>query len=105
LAYAIYDQSPVTPLYALVIPKRHVVDCFGLTVPEVFACYALVGQLRSHIQAQDDMIAGFNIGLNAGTAAGQTIFHCHLPVIPRRLGDVENPRGGVRNLIPGKGDY
>jgi len=54
---------------------------------------------------EDAAVAGFNVGVNIGEAAGQTIYHCHIHLIPRRRGDVENPRGGVRHLIPGKGNY
>jgi diadenosine tetraphosphate (Ap4A) HIT family hydrolase len=61
--------------------------------------------LKSDITRTDPMVVAFNIGMNAGRAAGQTIFHCHIHLIPRREGDVENPRGGVRHVIPGKGFY
>lgn len=105
LAYAIRDGFPVTPLHTLVIPKRHVEDFFGLTSDELVACRSLLLELRGSIQAEDPGVAGFNIGMNAGAAAGQTVFHCHIHLIPRRQGDVENPRGGVRHLIPGKGFY
>jgi ATP adenylyltransferase len=105
LAYAIRDGFPVTPLHSLVIPKRHVADYFGLTADEREACNALMLQLRTEILEREPVVGGFNIGINAGQAAGQTIFHCHIHLIPRRPGDVENPRGGVRNVIPGKGDY
>lgn len=105
LAYAIRDGFPVTDLHTLIIPKRHVADYFGLGRPEVNACNRLLDELRSEIMKADQRVIGFNIGMNAGEAAGQTIFHCHMHLIPRRKGDVENPRGGVRHVIPGKGDY
>jgi len=105
LAYAIRDGFPVTPLHILVIPRRHVVDYFGLTEDEVLACHALIKRVRELVLSEDTTVEGFNIGVNTGAAGGQTIFHCHIHVIPRRGGDVENPRGGVRNVIPGKGDY
>ena len=105
LAYAIYDGFPVTTHHALVIPKRHVLDYFELSTEELLACDALLKQLRLDILAKDSGVKGFNIGMNAGEAAGQTIFHCHIHLIPRRVGDVDNPRGGVRHLIPGKGYY
>lgn len=105
LAYAIRDGFPVTPLHTLVIPKRHVDDYFGLTAAELTACDALLKDLRAEILRSDPAVKGFNIGMNAGAAAGQTVFHCHIHLIPRRVGDVENPRGGVRHLIPGKGHY
>ena len=104
-AYAIRDGFPVTPLHMLVIPRRHVSDYFGLTKDELLACHDLIHRVREMLLAEDTNIAGFNIGVNAGAAAGQTILHCHFHLIPRRSGDVENPRGGVRNVIPGKGDY
>lgn len=105
LALAIMDGFPVTPGHALVIPKRHVEDYFGLDPAEVQACNELLHQLKARTLTQDPSVVGFNIGMNAGAAAGQTIFHCHIHLIPRREGDVPNPRGGVRHVIPGKGYY
>jgi len=105
LAYAVRDGFPVTDGHTLVIPKRHVTDFFGLTEDEVLACNQLLNELRRTIMVQDEFVKGFNIGMNAGATAGQTIFHCHIHLIPRREGDVENPRGGVRHTIPGKGFY
>lgn len=105
LAYAILDGFPVTPLHALVIPRRHAPSYFELTPEELLACNDLLLRLRRDFTERDAAIAGFNIGVNSGEAAGQTIFHCHIHLIPRRAGDVENPRGGVRHVIPGKGFY
>lgn len=105
LAYAIRDGFPVTEGHALVIPKRHVEDYFGLSEEEVLACNALLLKIRQNIKVNDKYVMGFNIGMNAGEVAGQTIFHCHTHLIPRRKGDVDSPRGGVRHLIPGKGSY
>lgn len=105
LAYAVRDGFPVTEGHTLVIPKRHVADFFALSDEELMACNQLLKELRSSIIAQDKTVEGFNIGMNAGAVAGQTIFHCHIHLIPRRKGDVENPRGGVRHTIPGKGFY
>ena len=90
-AYAIRDGFPVTPGHTLFIPKRHVPDYFGLTQEERDAINLL--------------IEGWNIGINNGFVSGQTVFHCHVHLIPRRKGDVENPRGGVRHVIPSKGSY
>jgi diadenosine tetraphosphate (Ap4A) HIT family hydrolase len=104
-AYAIRDGFPVTEGHSLVIPKRHVADYFGLTPEELLACDELLRSLRGTILWEDPAVAGFNIGANAGAVAGQTIFHCHIHLIPRREGDVANPRGGVRHTIPGKGHY
>jgi len=105
LANAIRDGFPVTELHTLIIPKRHVEDYFSLTQEELLACDELMRLLKDEIMNSDSSVDGFNIGMNAGESAGQTIFHCHIHLIPRRTGDVENPRGGVRHLIPGKGNY
>ncbi|MEO1955273.1 MAG: HIT family protein [Gammaproteobacteria bacterium] len=105
LAYAVRDGFPVTELHTLIIPKRHVKDYFGLTKEELLACDELIKSLKGDISATDSSVSGFNIGMNAGESAGQTVFHCHIHLIPRRSGDVANPRGGVRHLIPGKGNY
>lgn len=90
-ACAIRDGFPVTELHSLVIPKRHVADYFSLTTDELLAIGDLLNQLRREILAKDHTVEGFNIGVNVGTVAGQTIFHCHIHLIPRRIGDVENP--------------
>lgn len=105
LAYVIRDGFPVTELHSLVIPKRHVPSYFDLTVEELNACNLLLQQIQLDICKLDSTVTGFNIGVNVGTDAGQTIFHCHIHLIPRRAGDVENPRGGIRHLVPGKGLY
>lgn len=105
LAFAVLDAFPVTPLHSLVIPKRHAVDYFDLSQEELIACDALLHDLKAFIHAEDPSVTGFNIGMNAGSDAGQTIFHCHIHLIPRRHGDVDHPRGGVRHLIPEKGYY
>ncbi len=105
LAYALWDSYPVTPLHALVIPRRHARDYFELSTAELLACDGLLRRARDLVMADDATLVGFNIGVNVGEAAGQTIFHCHFHLIPRRRGDMENPRGGVRHLMPGKGGY
>ena len=105
LAYAIRDGFPVTESHTLIIPKRHVHDYFGLGQSEVNATNQLITSLKNEIEKTDKLVNGFNIGMNSGQSAGQTIFHCHIHLIPRRDGDVENPRGGVRHTIPGKGAY
>jgi len=105
LCYAIRDGFPVTPLHTLVIPKRHVADYFDLFQPELNAVRRMLDNLRSSIQEEDPTVTGFNVGVNAGASAGQTIFHCHVHFIPRRDGDVPNPRGGVRGVIPAKQSY
>jgi len=103
LAFALRDRFPATPLHALVLPRRHVADYFGLSAEEREACAELLHRLRLDILAADPSVAGFNIGLNAGAVAGQTVFHSHIHLIPRRAGDVADPRGGVRHVIPGEG--
>jgi diadenosine tetraphosphate (Ap4A) HIT family hydrolase len=105
LAYAIRDGFPVTPLHTLIIPKRHAVDYFELTKDELIACHELIHQLRESITKEDLGVVAFNIGMNAGEASGQTVFHCHTHLIPRRKGDVSSPRGGIRHVIPDKGHY
>jgi diadenosine tetraphosphate (Ap4A) HIT family hydrolase/5-methylcytosine-specific restriction endonuclease McrA len=105
LACAIRDGFPVTPGHTLIIPKRHAPDYFSLHQSEINACNGLLKLMRGKILSDDAAVTGFNIGVNNGEDAGQTIFHCHIHLIPRRKGDVERPRGGVRHLIPGKGEY
>ena len=105
LAYAVRDGYPVTEMHSMIIPKRHIQDYFDLTTDELLACDQLIRSLKKEISNSDSSVNGFNIGMNSGESAGQTIFHCHIHLIPRRTGDVENPRGGVRHIIPGKGDY
>jgi ATP adenylyltransferase len=105
LAFAIRDRTPVTLLHTLILPKRHAATYFDLVADERRAIDELVVQMRSEILATDSTVEGFNIGINIGAVAGQTVFHCHYHLIPRRRGDVPNPRGGVRAVIPGKADY
>jgi ATP adenylyltransferase len=105
LAYVIRDAFPVTEGHTLVIPKRHVKDYFGLEQPELNAINQLLEQQKQTLEAEDSTIDGFNIGMNCGESAGQTVFHCHVHLIPRRSGDMEKPRGGVRHVIPSKGSY
>jgi len=105
LAYSVYDVFPVAPLHALIIPKRHVSTYFDLGQSEINACTRMLNEIRQKIEIEDRTVKGFNIGVNDGETAGQTIFHCHIHLIPRRKGDVDNPRGGIRHTIPGKGYY
>ena len=105
LAYAIRDGFPVTDGHTLFMPKRHVSDYFGLVQSEVNAINLLVQEQRTLLMASDSKIEGFNIGINCGEVSGQTVFHCHVHLIPRRKGDVANPRGGVRHIIADKGFY
>ena len=105
LSIAIRDTFPVTPLHTLIIPKRHSADYFALVHPEKTSIAQMMDKVRADILSTDGTVTGFNIGLNAGASAGQTVFHCHVHLIPRRDGDVEQPRGGVRGVIPGKQAY
>ena len=105
LAYASYDSYPVTDQHFLIIPKRHVKDYFDLTVEEIVACDQLIKKMKKEIEKKDASVKGFNIGINSGKIAGQSIMHCHIHLIPRREGDVENPQGGVRSVIPLKQHY
>lgn len=105
LAYVIRDGFPVTEGHTLFIPKRHAADYFSLVPAEVSAINLLMADQKKLLQDADSAIDGFNIGMNCGESAGQTVFHCHVHLIPRRKGDVENPRGGVRHIIAGKGFY
>jgi ATP adenylyltransferase len=105
LCFAIRDGYPVTLHHTLIIPRRHVSDWFELYQPEINAAYALLNQMKAEIKGADHQVTGFNVGVNIGKDAGQTILHAHVHLIPRRYGDVESPRGGVRGVIPGKRDY
>lgn len=105
LACAFFDKFPVTKGHMLIIPKRHADNYFELTQAEINAVNELLFRAKSELSTKDATIEGFNIGINNGTLAGQTIFHCHIHLIPRRQGDVEDPTGGIRNIIPGKGKY
>jgi diadenosine tetraphosphate (Ap4A) HIT family hydrolase/5-methylcytosine-specific restriction endonuclease McrA len=105
LAIALYDAHPVTPLHALIVPRRHAETFFDLYEPERRAINLLLDEMRRKLLGEDKAVQGFNVGMNCGPAAGQTIMHCHVHLIPRRPGDVEQPRGGVRAIIPGKGAY
>ncbi|MFY9116478.1 MAG: HIT family protein [Bacteroidales bacterium] len=103
-AIAFLDKFPVSPGHALVVPRRHVADYFSLAEAEQQALWHLVNTCRQ-ILAQRYRPDGFNVGINVGPAAGQTIFHVHIHLIPRYTGDVPNPKGGVRHVMPGKGYY
>lgn len=105
LAFAVRDGFPVIPLHTLIIPKRHAEDYFALDEKELAAINSLLHVQKRELEQHDAAIQGFNIGMNCGEVAGQTVFHCHVHLIPRRFGDVESPRGGVRHVIPGKGTY
>ena len=105
LAYASYDTYPVSDYHCLIIPKKHVKDYFELTNEELIACNDLVKIVKEEIINKDNSVKAFNIGVNVGKISGQSIMHCHIHLIPRREGDVENPQGGVRSVIPIKQHY
>ena len=105
LAYASYDSYPVTDQHCLIVPKRHVKDYFYLTEEEIVACNKLIKKIKKEIEIKNPLVKGFNIGINSGKVAGQSIMHCHIHLIPRREGDVDNPQGGVRAVIPLKQHY
>ena len=104
-AYASYDTYPVSEYHCLIIPKRHVIDYFELTNEELIACNNLIRIIKEDILDKDKTVKAFNIGTNVGKISGQSIMHCHIHLIPRREGDVENPQGGVRSVIPKKQHY
>ena len=105
LAYASYDSFPVTDSHCLVIPKRHIKSFFDLSDEELIACNNLLKKIKEEILIKDRSVTGFNIGSNIEKTAGQSIMHCHIHFIPRRKGDVKNPQGGVRSVIPKKQHY
>ncbi|MCL6449168.1 MAG: HIT family protein [Armatimonadetes bacterium] len=102
---AIRDAHPVTPGHLLIIPRRHTPEYFTLTPQEKRDADRLLAFLRNKIRKADPSVEGFNIGTNCGEAAGQTIMHAHIHLIPRRKGDTPFPQGGVRGVIPGKMGY
>lgn len=105
-AAAFPDGFPVGPGHTLVVPRRHVEDLFALGAGELAAVWAMVGTVREILSADlSPAPDGFNIGANVGAAAGQTVAHAHVHVIPRFVGDVADPRGGVRRVIPGRARY
>ena len=105
LAFSTFDSYPVSKYHALIIPKRHVENYFDMSEVEVISCNKLIKKMKNKIQKLDPTVEGFNIGTNSGKIAGQSIMHCHIQLIPRRKGDVKDPRGGVREVIPGKQKY
>jgi ATP adenylyltransferase len=105
LAFVVEDEFPVTKGHRLIISRRHVSDYFDLHHSERTAIERLLHKERQKLVAREKAITGFNVGVNAGHSAGQTINHVHVHLIPRRDGDVEDPRGGVRGVIPSKQKY
>lgn len=105
LFYVIRDAYPVTYLHTLIISKRHVETYFDLNDEELSELPSIIKAERQALLEIDKSIKAFNIGMNSGAEAGQTIFHFHVHLIPRRTGDVKDPRGGVRGVIPDKQNY
>ena len=106
LAYAIRDTSPVSPGHSLVIPRRHVASFFDCTAEERTAMMALLDGLKGQLEREHAPApAGYNLGLNDGAAAGQTVMHVHLHLMPRYAGDAADPRGGVRWIFPRHAAY
>lgn len=104
-AFAIRDNHPVTEGHTLVITKRHFTDFFDSTRREQNAIYDLLNIRKKQMMQTDPSVKGFNIGINSGGVAGQTVFHLHVHLIPRRKSDIANPKGGVRGVIPGRMKY
>ena len=105
LAYVSYDSYPVSKYHCLIIPKRHMKDFLDLTNEELISCNDLIKLMKDEIYLKDKSVKGFNLGTNIGKVSGQSILHCHFHLIPRREGDVENPQGGVRSVIPKNQHY
>jgi diadenosine tetraphosphate (Ap4A) HIT family hydrolase len=103
-AIAIYDGFPISPGHALIIPKRHIALLFEATREEQAALFDLLAAMQQHLHDERNP-DGFNIGINDGQAAGQTVMHLHIHLIPRYAGDQPDPRGGVRWIFPDKAAY
>jgi len=103
--FAIKDNYPVTKGHHLIISFRHTENYFSMNDQEREDTTALLKVLKLKLEEGDLTITGFNIGMNSGETAGQTVMHSHIHLIPRRKGDTPNPRGGVRGVIPNKMDY
>jgi len=103
--FAMKDNYPVSEGHLLIIPYRHTENFFSMTEVERSNAMELIRVLKNQLEESDSSITGFNIGMNSGESAGQTVMHSHIHLIPRRDGDIRNPRGGVRGVIPGKMDY
>ncbi len=103
-AFAVYDKYPVNKGHTLVIPHTHIANYFDLPEDIRNGCWNLVDKVYQRL-SEKLSVEHFNIGVNIGSRAGQTIFHAHIHLIPRFPEDVEDPTGGVRNVRPGKGNY
>lgn len=103
-AYAIYDGFPVNKGHMLIIPKKHIKDYFEINEQDKVGLWQLVDECKKIVDKEFNP-DGYNIGINCGEAAGQTVMHSHIHLIPRYTGDIENPRGGVRGVITEKRIY
>lgn len=103
--FVIDDRYPVTEGHKLLITKQHIANCFELDALHLKDLWMLANKVRKDLLSKDDSINGFNFGCNAGKTAGQTIFHVHWHLIPRRRGDSKDPTGGIRGVIPEKQKY
>tara|TARA_B100002052_G_scaffold171765_1_gene156360 strand:- start:1412 stop:1807 length:396 start_codon:yes stop_codon:yes gene_type:complete len=101
---AILDLYPLSEGHTLVIPKVHMEDYFRLSTQQTNSIWSLVAETKEYLE-ESHKPDGFNVGINIGSAAGQTVNHCHIHVIPRYQGDIEDPRGGVRWTIPQYAQY
>ena len=104
-AFAIRDKYPISPGHALIIPRRHIGSFWECTPEEWASLFTGSQWVKDDLDITFSRIDGWNIGVNVGEAAGQTVFHVHMHVVPRFIGDVENPIGGVRHVVPDKADY
>ena len=104
LVIGLWDRYPVSPGHALLVPRRHVADWFDASAEEQRALTAALAVAKSAIE-ETDQPDGYNIGINSGEAAGQTVLHLHVHLIPRYAGDEEDPRGGIRKLFPNRTRY
>ena len=103
--FAVRDGYPVTPLHTLIIPKRHILSFFELNEIEQGEIFSFLEKQKKSIVNEDPSVSAFNIGINDGPDAGRSVDHLHIHLIPRRKGDMDNPRGGVRGVIPEKQKY
>lgn len=103
-AYSVLDKFPVNPGHALIIPKRHTADYFDLSFKEQSACWFMANKVKEVLQKRFNP-NGFNVGININESAGQTVGHVHIHIIPRYNGDVDEPRGGIRGVIPERKNY
>ena len=105
LFFAVRDGYPVTALHTLIIPKRHILSFFELNRSEQDGLFSFLDKQKKSILTVDPSVSAFNIGINDGPEAGRSVDHLHIHLIPRRKGDMDNPRGGVRGVIPEKQKY